>query len=307
MKDFNEDLRSARHTLPVLQVYFLSFTVALIVMWPSFASTQVPQEHAASMEKEHEHPMQSYPTSLSDQIRNLSHQVSELEARVREQGVDTAAMKANGDERRMKMAMGNLGGVPQAPLPQSMNPAASSQMPAANMMAGMMSMMNSMMGGMTGMPANAPMGQAAGMGPSGFLSVLPGFPGASHLYHIGSTNFFLDHPQHISLSLEQQSRLADIRTKALMRRADFNRKIQEVEEQLWLLTASDQPNFSSIEAKVRESEKLHGDWRLAFIKDVGEAAKILTEEQRNALLGQFSSPAKVAPITPPSSQVMEGM
>ena len=151
------------------------------------------------------------------------------------------------------------------------------------------------------------MGQAASMGPSSFLSELPGFPGASHLYHIGSTNFFLDHPEHITLSLEQQSRLGEIRMTALMRRADFNRKIQEAEEQLWLLTASDQPNLVNIEAKIRESEKLKGDFRLEFIKDVGEAAKLLSDEQRASLLGQLSLPAPTAPVATPGSRVMEGM
>ena len=29
-------------------------------------------------------------------------------------------------------------------------------------------------------------------------SALPGFPGQSHLYHIGATGFFLDHPEHIT-------------------------------------------------------------------------------------------------------------
>ena len=38
-------------------------------------------------------------------------------------------------------------------------------------------------------------------------SALPGFLGASHLYHIGATGFFLDHPQHIALTLEQQAGL----------------------------------------------------------------------------------------------------
>ncbi len=37
---------------------------------------------------------------------------------------------------------------------------------------------------------------------------------------------------------------------------------------------------------MKEIEKLRGDQRLAFIRAVGEAAKILTDEQRTALLGQ---------------------
>ncbi len=280
--------------------YFLSLTVAVIVLCPSFASAQVPPP-GANMEREHQQEMPS--KTLSEQIGDLSHQVSELQAKVREQGVDMVAMKANGDELRLKMSMGTMGGVPQAPPSQPMALAGINQGPDVGMMAGMMSMMNSMMGGMGG---GAPMGQAASMGPSSFFSELPGFPGASHLYHIGSTNFFLDHPQHITLSLEQQSRLGEIRMRALLERSDFNRKIQEAEEQVWLLTASDQPNSVNIEAKVRESEKLQGDFRLAFIKHVGEAAMLLSIEQRNALLGQVSSAVQALPVTPPASQNMMG-
>ena len=291
----------------------VSFAVVLLITWPSFVIAQVPpelpqQQNVVGSENEHEHEMPSAAKSLSAQIGDLSHQVSELQAKVKQQGIDTAAMKANGDERRAKMSMGTLVAAPQILPQQSVPPVAgNNQVAAPGMMDGMMSMMNSMMGGMAGTNANAPMGQAAGMGPTSYLSVLPGFPGASHLYHIGSTNFFLDHPQHIFLSLEQQNSLADIRMKALMRRADFNRRIQEAEEQLWLFTASDQPNLANIEAKIRESEKLQGDLRLAFIKDVGEAANILTAGQRQALLGQLSAPAEVAPNLPAASQAMGGM
>lgn len=289
----------------MLKTYLWPLLLAMFVTLASFASAQVSRENAVSGEKEHEHQMQSDPASLSAQVRELSRQVSELASKLKEQGVDAASMKAHGDERRRNMSMGISGGTMQAqPMPPNTQ-AMPGPAPQMGMMAGMMSMMNSMMGGMG---ASAPMGQAASMGPGSFLSVLPGFPGASHLYHIGSTNFFLDHPQHITLSLEQQNRLGEIQMNALMRRGDLNRKIQEVEEQIWILTASDQPNFSSIEAKVRESEKLQGDFRLAFIKDVGEAAKILTDEQRKALLGTLSAQVQVAPpISTPDSQPMGDM
>lgn len=282
----------------MLKTYLWPLSVALFVMWASFANAQVSQE------KEHEHQTQSDPASLSDQVRDLSRQVSDLATKLKEQGVDTASMRANGEEQRQKMSMGMSGTGMQAQPMQPNTQGMPGQAPQMGMMAGMMSMMNSMMGGMG---ASAPMGQAASMGPGSFLSVLPGFPGASHLYHIGSTNFFLDHPQHITLSLEQQNRLGEIQMNALMRRGDLNRKIQEVEEQIWILTASDQPNLSSIEAKIRESEKLQGDFRLAFIKDVGEAAKILTAEQRKALLGTLPVQDNVTPIPPPVSQPMGDM
>jgi len=287
---------------------FLSLAIMIFMMGATTAHAQTPQQNAAGMENEHQHEMQSVPQSLSDQIGNLSRQVSELQAKVREQGMDAAAMKANGDERRQKMSMGASGSAPQSPAtPTNVQTIPAAQAPQMGMMPEMMNMMNSVMGGMAGGP---PMGQATSMGPSSFLSELPGFPGASHLYHIGSTNFFLDHPQHITLSLEQQSRLGEIRMKALMRRSEFNRKIQEGEEQLWLLTAVDQPNSSLVEAKIREVEKLRSDLRVAFIKDVGEAATALTDAQRMALLGQStpsSQTTKPSTGTPQSNGAMGDM
>jgi Spy/CpxP family protein refolding chaperone len=64
---------------------------------------------------------------------------------------------------------------------------------------------------------------------------------------------------------------------------------------LWELTAADQPDAAKIEAKVREVEKLRGDQRLAFIRAVGEAAQVLTDEQRKVLLGFAQPAAKTVP------------
>ncbi|RUL83577.1 periplasmic heavy metal sensor [Tautonia sociabilis] len=129
------------------------------------------------------------------------------------------------------------------------------------------------------------------------MSALPGFPGASHLYHIGATGFFLDHPEHITLSPQQAATLGKARENALRALGESARKVAAAEEQLWQLTAADQPSSASVEAKVRELEKLRGDQRLAFIRAVGEAAKVLTDEQRQALLGQL----------PPSPNPAAGM
>lgn len=160
---------------------------------------------------------------------------------------------------------------------------------------GMGMMMDDMMTGMgSGGMAAGGMGMGCcpmmGQMPAGegmTMSALPGFPGASHLYHIGETGFFLDHPEHITLSPEQASRLGKIREDALRAQGASARKVADAEEQLWQLTAADQPSAPAIDAKVREIEKLRGDGRLAFIRAVGEAAKVLTEEQRKALLGQL--------------------
>ena len=141
-------------------------------------------------------------------------------------------------------------------------------------------------------PATDPMGQARtstqgqrGMSNMPSTSRLPGFPGGSHLYHVGASGFFLDHPQHIALTVEQQTVLNRIKEKALLDRASSARRIQDAEQELWALTAAEAPDVVKIEAKVRAIEKLGGDQRLAVIRAVGEAAKFLTADQQAALLG----------------------
>ncbi len=114
---------------------------------------------------------------------------------------------------------------------------------------------------------------------------LPGFPGASHIYHIGATDFFLDHPEHITLSTEQHAALNRLKQKALLQKSASQRKIDQGEQELWELTGSDEPDADAIEAKVEEIEKLRGAQRLAFIRSIGKAAGLLTDEQRQALLG----------------------
>jgi hypothetical protein len=144
--------------------------------------------------------------------------------------------------------------------------------------------------GMMGMMGAAGKGQGGMMGMMGMgkmqkTAALPGFPGASHIYHIGATGFFLDHPEHLQLTAEQQTALNHIKENALLDKATAERQIEEAEQELWALTGSDRPDAARIEAKVRAIEKLRGDQRLAFIRAVGEAAKVLTEEQRQTLLG----------------------
>lgn len=120
-------------------------------------------------------------------------------------------------------------------------------------------------------------------------SALPGFPGTSHIYHTGATGFFLDHAEHITLTTEQQTALNQAKEKGLLEQSSFQGKIDDAEQELWTLTASDQPEAKNIEAKVREIEKLRSDQRLAFIRSVGKAAKVLTPEQREMLVGAMMS------------------
>ena len=154
-----------------------------------------------------------------------------------------------------------------------------------------MDMMDMM--GMMGMMGMGSMGGSKGKKMK-MTSILPGFPGASHIYHIGASDFFLDHPQHITLSTEQETKLVKMKQKALTAKASAQRKIEEAEQQLWELTGSDQPDAPKMDAKVREVEKLRGDQRMAFIQSVGESAQVLTDEQRKILIGE-AQPATTAP------------
>jgi hypothetical protein len=175
-------------------------------------------------------------------------------------------------------------------------------MPAAAPAAGMssgggmgmgMDMIKMEMAGMMGMGAMP--AAASGAMPQ---SALPGFPGASHLYHIGATDFFLDHPQHIALTTEQQAALNKAKEQALLAKSTADRAIQQAEQELWTFTASDQPDAAKVEGKIAEIGKLTADKRLGFIRAVGEASKLLTDEQRKILTG-FAPPATAAaPMTP---------
>ena len=70
----------------------------------------------------------------------------------------------------------------------------------------------------------------------------------------------------------------------------FQRKSEEAEQALWMLTAADQPDAAAVEAKVREIEKIKSDARFAFIRAVGDAANVLTAEQRKMVLGMVPMP-----------------
>ena len=140
----------------------------------------------------------------------------------------------------------------------------------------MMGMAPKSAGGMAGMK---------NMGKMQAQAALPGFPGESHIYHIGATDFFLNHPEHIDLTSRQQGDLSRLKEKALLAKATAQRRIDEAEQELWTLTSSDEPDAAKIETRIQEIEKMRGSQRMALIRAVGDAAKLLTDEQRQVLLG----------------------
>ncbi len=108
----------------------------------------------------------------------------------------------------MNMGMGNSMAKPKAPLEKALDskhkgpnpPAASAPMSTGGTMGeDMMAHMGKMGQMMMGM---SKMGPAQTTG-----SELPGFPGQSHLYHVGATGFFLDHASMLNLTSEQKNGL----------------------------------------------------------------------------------------------------
>ena len=193
------------------------------------------------------------------------------------------------------MGMGAKGGMPMNPQDNKPMPAG----PMGGMMTSMMGMMDQMMG-MGAMPAASPgMSMSSPTTPQ---SALPGFPGVSHLYHIGSTGFFLEHAQHIGLSSEQQAALTKLKEQALGAKTASDRQIEQAEQEMATLTSADQPDAAKIEAKVLDIEKLRTDERLSFIRAVGEAAKLLTDDQRKMLTGamEMAAPSPTATMAPMS-------
>jgi hypothetical protein len=116
------------------------------------------------------------------------------------------------------------------------------------------------------------------------ISSLPGVPGASHVYHIGSTGFFLDQSQ-LNLTTEQQTALNRIKERAVLERGNAERRIEQGEQELWVLTGADLPDATKVQAKLQEIEQLRTTQRMAFIRAVGEATKQLTPDQQSTLLG----------------------
>lgn len=191
--------------------------------------------------------------------------------------------------------MGGMGGMGAAKPGGSMPPAGEMPMPGTESSSGMQDPMAApsgmdMMGKMRGSMQQPK--SMTNMAPSG---TMPGFPGASHLYHIGATGFFLDHPQHIDLSTEQQANLNRVKEKTFLDRKSADRRIEDAEQVLWTLTAAESPESAKIEAKVQEIEKLRSDQRIAFIRAVGEAGKVLTTDQQAALLGTKPAAGKQPP------------
>ena len=222
----------------------------------------------------------------------MGMRMGEMGMRMGEMGMrmgEMGAMSSPGG--MMEMHKGEMGMPPEAMKMGEMGASCSSGAGGAPTTGGMQ---------MKGAPSSGSAQTGAGTGdvrmggpparPGRSTSALPGVPGASHLYHIGSTGFFLDQPQ-ITLTTEQQGALNRVKERALLERSTAERTIEQAEQELWTLTGADQPDATKVQAKLKEIEQLRTNQRMAFIRAVGEASNVLTPEQRNIVLG-MSMPKK---------------
>lgn len=251
----------------------------LCLVWAVAAHAQagaMPPSHAAGANKPAAAARAMGANPVAKQLSALEAKIGALQAQLQAQQ-RTAAPGAGAMGGMMGMCSKMMGGMgmPGGAAPM----AGGGGMPSGGMMDDMM------MGGMGAMPA--PVMGASSMGST---SALPGFPGASHVYHVGATDFFLDQAMFLQLTAEQQMTLNAIKQKALFEQADRDRQLAAAEQELWLLTSSDQPDAAKVEARIRSIEKLRADGRLALIKAVGEAAKGLTDQQRKVLAGLMPPP-----------------
>ncbi len=267
----------------------MSLTHQNVVADDATDSAEMDQTHAV-------HPPNAM--SLVDQLRELQQKVAKLEAALKQNHSGQGESTMNGmgmgkmgmakGMQGMKMGMGMRGmgmGQMQGGSMQGMSDSNNSGT-GMNMkgMGGMMPEKGKMGGGMMSMMGMQP----GGMKTMTMTTALPGFPGASHLYHVGSTGFFLNHSDHITLTAKQQKSLNEIKQQALLEQDEADRNTEAAEQELWKLTSSDAPEIDEIEKAIRKIESLRGGQRIAFIRRVGEAAKILTDQQRSELVGAIS-------------------
>ncbi|OYW13012.1 MAG: hypothetical protein B7X34_01040, partial [Acidobacteriia bacterium 12-62-4] len=175
---------------------------------------------------------------MTDQIAEMRAEIARLQAAVDQKGMGGQSKSkppmAMGSGKGMRMMEGEMGGMKpmkddmdemgaMKPMMDDMDemggmPAGGAMKAPAKAMGmccmGMMGMSPSGNAGMRGMGASASAAPMAGM--SGPSSAMPGQPGASHILHIGSTGFFLNHGQHITLTADQKSKLNRLKEKAML-------------------------------------------------------------------------------------------
>lgn len=120
---------------------------------------------------------------------------------------------------------------------------------------------------------------------------LPGYVNVPHLYHIGESEFFLDHSAHLGLTQNQIDQLKAIQSQWQSQQNTIISERDSHEQRLWEFTAMGQPDYKAIQETVMAIESINSKLRLIFIKQVGQAVTVLTAQQVSKLTDQsFDQP-----------------
>ena len=263
--------------------------IVLVLGALSFAAPQESNTTDHTTHQESSRAVEAAPT-LHTQVAELRAKVARLEAALEldHQAPTSPSAATNARDKGMRMGKGKMKGMLSSGGGMGMS---GMGMMGGDQMGGSKSGMKMGMGmsGMKRMRMMGSMGGEADEQPLAQPSFLPGFPGASHIYHIGATSHFLDHDALIAPSPEQRRTLAEMLEQSALAQSSFDRRIAQAEQDLWVLTSVGEPDASGIERKVKEVAMLQADQRWAFIQSVGAAASVLTEQQRNALVGDLGA------------------
>lgn len=277
-----------------------SIAISFLVTWHvtnfSLPAAFSQETKSGAVHNQHQN---ANPQNLLHQIREMQTKIAELEAALKQNHSADANLSARHNANSKTKGMKKMNGMRMGSMKGSGTKSTQDKMPGKSMPSmgggkagmGMMNMDSKSSGGMMGMKGMGMsrgmmmMGKMKSMGSMNTQSSLPGFPGASHIYHIGADGFFLNHGQHISLTDTQQKLLNKIKEETLLNQAELDRKIESAEQDSWVLTSSDQPDGKKIKAKIDEIATLQAQQRMSFIQAVGKAAGVLTDQQRAKLTG----------------------
>lgn len=125
----------------------------------------------------------------------------------------------------------------------------------------------------------------------------PGSMGAAHIYHLAADSFFLGQPTAVGLTSEQQTRLSVLREDAAVAYATTQRKIDQGEQDLWVLVSSEVLDLKKIEANLAATARLMVQQRLDYLRSVEAAVGVLSHAQHRAVVSQ-GPPAQATPMPP---------
>ncbi len=302
-----------------LEVSWMGPVLVAVLLSSTVSAAPVPPQDPVDHKSHAEHVAKQEP-SLAEQLADLKAKVAKLEAALHQNhqgrsqqpaqtGAAAGGMAMGGNQQGMGgMGMGGMmkgmGGMGMGTggMMKGMGGMGGMNMNATGSVSGMqaspdgssmsMGAMGGMgMGQMKRMRMMGSMGRAQTPGRSAVLSALPGFPGASHIYHIGASSHFLEYADALGLSRDQHKQLSELHERSELQQNDLERALEQLEQELWVLTSEGEPDVAAVSGKVREIATKNAEMRLEFIRSVGEAAKALTDAQRKALVGEYEAGA----------------